>query len=159
MATVLSSVEVGAIEVFMTQDHARLDGLLRLALPADGGIDRDVYEQFRRDLLRHIAMEEKVLLPYARAKRNGERLPVAKALRADHGEIARLLVPTPSPALIGALCALLGWHNRLEEGPGGLYALCDALAGKDGDEVVERLAAQPQVPVAPHYDGPLLNRT
>lgn len=157
MASVRSNIEIGAIEAFMTHDHARLDRLLRLAEPVDGEIDVDRYEEFRRDLLRHIAMEEKVLLPFARAKRKGEPLPLAKALRADHGQIARLLVPTPSRPLIGALCALLGRHNVLEEGPGGLYAVCDVLAGSESSEVVARLAAQPPVPVARHYDGPLLN--
>jgi hypothetical protein len=149
---------IGAIELFMTRDHARLDRLLRKTTHADGGIDADAYAELRRDLLRHIAMEEKVLLPFARTRRNGEPLPMAKALRVDHGQIARLLVPTPSSSLVGNLCALLGRHNALEEGPGGLYAVCDMLAGPEGSEVVARLAAQPAVPVAPHYDGPLLSR-
>jgi hypothetical protein len=76
------------------------------------------YAQFRHDLLRHIAMEEKVLLRYAREKRGGEPLPLARQLHADHGEIAKLLVPTPTAAIIQRLSEVLHGHNRLEEGPG-----------------------------------------
>lgn len=149
----------GAIEVFMSADHQRLDGLLARAERGDGTIDTDVYADFRSGLLRHIAMEEKVLLPFARGKRNGEPLLVAKALRVDHGKIAKLLVPTPDREIIAELRALLTKHNALEEGPAGLYATCDALARDEADEILSRLKAQPAVPVAKHYDGPLLNRS
>jgi hypothetical protein len=149
----------GPIEAFMTADHARLDELLRRAELSDGTIDPVAHAEFREGLLRHIGMEEKVLLPFARSKRNGEPLPVAKPLRLDHGQIAKLLVPTPDRALCEELRALLGKHNPLEEGPGGLYATCDALAGDEAEAVVAQLRAQPVVPVAKHYDGPLLNRS
>ncbi len=149
------SSTVGPIEHFMTQDHVRLDRLLAEAERDDGTIDTDVYAQFRHDLLRHIAMEEKVLLRYARAKRAGEPLEVAAALRRDHGEIAKLLVRTPTPAILASLRELLGQHNPLEEGPGGLYATCDAIAAEEALDVVDKLRAQPDVPVARYYDGPL----
>lgn len=149
---------IGAIEVFMTADHARLDHLLRRAERDDGTIDGEAYALFRAELLRHIAMEEKVLLPFARTKRAGEPLAVAKALREDHGRIAKLLVPTPDRAVCDALRLLLAEHNPLEEGRDGLYATCDALAGDDAAAIVIRLHAQPAVPVARHYDGPLLHR-
>ena len=131
----------GAIEVFMSADHTRLDRLLEHAERGEGAIDTDAYETFRSDLLRHIAMEEKVLLPFARAKRNGEPLDVAKALRVDHGQIAKLLVPTPTREIIGELRRILTRHNALEEGADGLYATCDALAGAEAAAVVDRLKA------------------
>lgn len=145
---------VGPIERFMVEDHARLDHLLDVSVDADGSIRLDTYAQFRHDLLRHIAMEEKVLLRYAREKRGGEPLPIARQLRLDHGEIAKLLVPSPTPKLVAALCELLGRHNALEEGPNGLYAWCDTLAENEAPAIVEQLRAVPAVPVAPHYDGP-----
>jgi hypothetical protein len=46
----------------------------------DGTIDTEVYAEFRQGLLRHIAMEEKILLPYAKGKRRGEALPIAATL-------------------------------------------------------------------------------
>jgi hypothetical protein len=146
---------VGDIERFLSEDHVRLDALLTRADRGDGTIDTVAYGLFRRGLLRHIAMEEKVLLPFAREKR-GEPLAIAKRLRQDHGEIASLLVPSPTPALCDRLRAKLAEHNALEEGERGLYAECDALAGPEVARVLERLRAQPEVPVAPHYDGPLL---
>jgi hypothetical protein len=148
----------GPIETFLTADHLRLDELLSRSEGADGSIDVTVYAEFRQGLLRHIAMEEKVLLPYAKSKRGGEPLPVAPALRKDHGEIASLLVPSPTAVLCAKLKAVLQRHNALEEGAEGLYAACDALACAGAGKVVERLKAQPQVPVAPHYDGPLVSK-
>jgi hypothetical protein len=149
---------MGSIEAFMTADHVRLDALLRGAERDDGTIDVDAYAQFREGLLRHIGMEEKVLLPFARGKRAGEPLALARPLRLDHGKIAKLLVPTPDPSICAELRALLVEHNALEEGSEGLYAICDALAGDEATEVVTRLRAQPAVPVAKHYDGPLIRR-
>lgn len=144
----------GQIEHFMVADHVELDGLLAASERDDGTIDDAVYTVFRERLLRHIAMEEKVLLPFARAQRAGEPLPIAFELRRDHSEIAKLLVRSPSADGIAKLRELLGEHNAIEEGPGGLYAECDAIAGAESAAVVERLEAQPRVPLAPYYDGP-----
>jgi hypothetical protein len=141
---------VGPIEQFMAEDHVRLDRLLASCEGGDGSIDAERYEAFRAGLLRHIAMEEKVLLPYARARRGGEALRMAAALREDHGEIAKLLTSRPSPALLSALRVVLGRHDALEEGVEGLYAL----AGDDAPAVVQRLRTQPPVPLAKYYDGP-----
>ncbi|MEO8878126.1 MAG: hemerythrin domain-containing protein [Polyangiaceae bacterium] len=146
---------MGPIEAFLTADHARLDALLSGALIGDA-IHGERYEEFRRGLLRHIGMEEKILLPFARAKRNGEPLEIARALRIDHGVLAKLLVPTPTPALVARLREELARHNRLEEGDGALYAICDALAGSEAEAVVASLRNAPEVPTAKHYDGPLL---
>lgn len=152
-----SESNVGPIERFMVEDHARIDRLLQTATQADP-IDELTYGRFRHDLLRHIAMEEKVLLPFAREKNGGTALPIARALRADHGEIAKLLVRSPTRPLVEALREVLGRHNPLEEGPSGLYARCDALAGDDAGTVVALLREQPNVPVAKYYDGPLHRR-
>ena len=149
---------VGLIEQFLTVDHVRIDELLAKADPGDGTIQLEAYAAFRQALLRHIAMEEKVLLPFAKAKRGGAALPIAAALRKDHGQIAALLVPSPTSAICAELRAVLVRHNPLEEGGEGLYATCDALAGAEAEQVVERLKAQPQVPMAAHYDGPLISK-
>ncbi|NUP10063.1 MAG: hemerythrin domain-containing protein [Polyangiaceae bacterium] len=151
---VVEMIPVGAIERFMVEDHVRIDGLLEAATRSDV-IDEIAYARFRHDLLRHIAMEEKVLLPYARDKRGGSPLAIAPMLRADHGRIAKVLVRSPTAAIIDELRVLLAEHNPLEEGPEGLYALCDALAGGEAELVVTRLQAQPSVPLAKYYDGPL----
>lgn len=149
---------VGEIERFMVGDHVRLDGLLAESERADGSIDEEIYTRFRHDLLRHIAMEEKVLLPDAKARRGGEPLALATQLRRDHGAIAKILVRSPSPSSLAELRDLLGRHNPLEEGPNGLYAMCDELAGAESSAVVERMRAQPAVPLAAYYDGPAHTR-
>jgi hypothetical protein len=145
---------VGPIERFMAEDHVRLDRLLAAAT-AGRDIDLETFARFRHDLLRHIAMEEKVLLPEARLRRGGAPLDVAPQLRADHGSIAKLLVRAPTAVTVDALRQLLGRHNALEEGERGLYAVCDALAGDEAPAVVARLRDQPSVPVAKFYDGPI----
>jgi hypothetical protein len=146
---------VGPIEHFMTADHASLDGLLADSEREDGSIEESTYTRFRQGLLRHIAMEEKVLLPFARSRRPDAPLSIASQLRRDHGEIAKLLARSPSAGSLASLREIFGRHNPLEEGPGGLYAACDALcSGDDARVLVERLCAQPSVPLAPYYDGP-----
>jgi hypothetical protein len=155
---------VGPIERFMVEDHVRIDRRLRETAAPESididGIDKPAYSRFRHDLLRHIAMEEKVLLPYARDKRGGTSLPIAAELRSDHGQIAKLLVGSPTPLIVDTLREVLGRHNALEEGPEGLYAVCDALAADEdeGELVVARLRRQPAVPLAKYYDGPLHRR-
>lgn len=142
----------GAIYRFLAADHERLDVLLQRAA-ASASIDRDDYAAFRAGLLRHIGMEEKVLLPAAQALRAGEPLPIASKLRMDHGAIAALLVPTPTLAIIAALRSILTAHNEIEEGPGGLYETCDTLAGGETDTLVNRLRAYPEVRMNAHVDG------
>jgi hypothetical protein len=144
----------GPLHEFLQQDHARLDVLLRQAIASPHAIDIGAYESFRAGLLRHIAMEEKVLLPEARRLRDGEPLAVASQLRADHSALASLLVPTPTHELIGTIQRVLAEHNPLEERPGELYDVCDRLAGADVDGLITRLRATPEVPLARHFDGP-----
>jgi len=63
-------------------------------------------------------------------------------------------VPTPTPAIIAAIRTVLAAHKALEEGPGGVYARCEQLAGVEADALLAQLQAAPAVPVAPHADGP-----
>ncbi len=144
----------GPLFEFLRQDHARLDELLRRTDAAPNTIDQAAYASFRGGLLRHIAMEEKVLLPEARRRRNGEPLAIANQLRADHAALAALLVPTPTHEIIATIRKLLLEHNPLEEDPGGLYEACEALVGAELDAIVTRVRTMPEVPLARHFDGP-----
>jgi hypothetical protein len=136
-------------------DHARLDALLNAAAGASNGpIDMVAYGGFRTGLLRHIGMEEKILLPAARRLRGGAPLERATQLRLDHAALAALLVPTPTFELLAKLRSLLALHNPLEEGPEGVYAECEALAATDQPELLTRLQEAPEVPPARHFDGP-----
>ena len=148
----------GPITRWLAADHARLDGLLQRAARSlesgAGGIDLAPYDEFRRGLLRHIGIEEKLLLPVARQARGGEPLPVADRLRLDHSAITALLVPTPTPAILKTLVAILEKHNDLEEGPDGVYETCDALLGPKAESLVREMEAFPGPPVSPNNDNP-----
>ena len=144
----------GGIYRYLADDHARLDALLRRAFANSEEIDLEAYELFRAGLLRHIAMEEKILLPAAQDARGGEPLAVASKLRLDHGAFAALLVPRPTPAIGATIRAILTDHNPLEEGAEGLYPTCDALLGNREEELVARLRSAPEVKLAPFNEDP-----
>jgi hypothetical protein len=144
----------GPLTDFLAGDHARLDGLLRRAMTEASMIDRTAYAEFRAGLLKHISLEEKILLPAAQRWQGGDPLPMAAKLRLDHGALAALLVPTPTPAIIAAIRTVLTAHNTVEEGPGGVYERCEQLAGAEADALLTQLLAAPEVPVAPYSDGP-----
>jgi hypothetical protein len=136
----------GPIELYMGQDHERLDGLRRSG----------AFWEFRGGLLRHIGIEERILLPDARRRRQGEPLPLAGRLREDHGALATLLVAEPSAVIWEAIDRILGPHDLLEEGPGGVYPQCDDLAGDEAAEIAERLRAAPPTPQRQYQEGPIV---
>jgi hypothetical protein len=144
----------GPLTDFLAGDHTRLDRLLQQAMTAGGAIDRAAYAEFRAGLLKHISLEEKILLPAAQRWQGGDPLPMAATLRLDHGALAGLQVPTPTPAIIAAIRTVLAAHNAVEEGPGGVYERCEQLAGAEADALLAQLRAAPDVPVAPYSDGP-----
>ena len=149
----------GPLTAWFAGDHARLDGLLRRSVADPSAFDREAFEAFRGGLLKHIALEEKFLLPAARKARGGEPLPLARRLRVDHGAIASLLVPTPDAGIVAELRSILQPHNAVEEGPGGLYQTCDELLAREAEGLLARIRAYPAVKVAPHRDGPGVVRT
>lgn len=145
------------IHAFLTDDHVRLRALLAQATADPARIDLAAYTEFRMGLLRHIAMEEKVLFRDARDRRHGEPLPVTTQLHADHAAIASLLVPPPTHTLLATVRDLLAEHDPLEEGLDGLYAQCEQLAGADVDAVFARMQLIPPVRAAQHVDDPRIH--
>ena len=142
----------GSITDYLSRDHTLLEGLLAES-ERRSPIDLDAYAEFRGGLLRHIAIEEKLLLPAAQRARDGVPLDIASRLRLDHGAIAALLVPTPTPAIVATLRSILGRHNEMEEGPEGLYATCDRILAAEAGPLVAAMAKHPAVPVSPHNDA------
>lgn len=141
---------------FLTKDHRRLEALLDAALARPDAPDLATYAAFRAGLLRHIGIEEKVLLPAAQAANDGEPLEVSTRLRLDHGAIAALLVPTPTAAIVATLRHILARHDVVEEAVGGLYATCDALLAERAAALVAEMEAYPEVRVSPHNDAPVV---
>ena len=146
----------GEIHRFLSDDHARLDALLERAGANPTAIDLSAYAEFRAGLLKHIGMEEKVLLPAAQKQRGGEALPAAAKLRLDHGALAALLVPPPTASIVAAIRTILKAHNPIEEDPGGIYEQCEGLAGAEADQILRQLQRYPEVKVLPHVDSPFV---
>jgi hypothetical protein len=138
---------MGIVQQYLAEDHARLDALLQRAMDKQEKIDHQAYTEFRRGLLRHIAMEEKVLFPTIQRLRSGTPLPLTDKLRLEHGALGTLIMPTPTRAILIS-------HNGLEEGPEGVYAQCEQVPGVKVEELVPRLQAVVPVSVAAYSDTP-----
>jgi hypothetical protein len=147
----------GPVAGHLAADHARLDALLARAVAAPGAVDREAFDAFRAGLLRHIAVEEKILFPALR-EALGAPHPHWVRLRIDHGAITSLLVPPPTPELVSEIRSILVPHDALEEGPDGPYARADAVLGDRAAALVERMRAYPPVKVAAYRDGPRVLR-
>jgi len=103
----------GFIHQMLFEDHKRLEDLLALAETDTGARGVGAYEEFRSGLLRHIGMEENILIPSAHRARGGVRLSMAEKIRLDHGALAALLVPPPTSEIIACIKAILSGHNLL----------------------------------------------
>lgn len=145
---------MGALRDVLSADHDRLDALWGSILRADGAPDTACDDAFRRGLLRHISIEERVLFPVIR-KQSGETALLAQ-LHRDHAALAALLVPPPTAAEVAAIGAILTIHNELEERAGGLYEVVESIAGRELDALMRRVDAIPEVPLMPHVDTALV---
>jgi len=143
----------GPVSTYLASDHRRLEDALDRATREAHSIEPVAYMEFRGGLLRHISMEEKILLPEAQTVRGGKPLAIAAKLRLDHGALAALLVLTPTSSIIAAIRTILRSHNRLEEGPEGVYAECERLTGFEADKILVRLQNAPPVAMAPYADS------
>jgi hypothetical protein len=140
-------------------DHERLSALLAAATSRPD-FDRDAFAAFRAGLLRHIAIEEKVLFPAARRARGGEPLSRAHDLRIEHAALTSLLVPSPDAALCAEIVSILHPHDTVEEGPDGVYVECENLMTEEESAALLASArAFPVVPTSAHFDGPTAHRT
>ena len=144
----------GPLYKFFVGDHRRLEKLLNRAEVDRAKYDMAVYGEFRVGMLKHIKMEENVIIPAAQKVRDGIPLAIAPKLRLDHGALVALLVSPPSPTIVRAIRGILSDHNRTEESQGGLYDLCERLAGEQIDELMKKVETVPDVPVLPHKTGP-----
>jgi hypothetical protein len=139
---------------YLSDDHDRLDSLLQRAVAKPGVIDMEPYGDFRKGLLRHIAMEEKIVLPAIAQLQGGRQAAITERLRLDHGAIVALLVPPPSASIVATIRSILQVHNALEEQEGGLYQLFEQLVGSDSDTLLQKLKSAPEVPVLQHNERP-----
>jgi hypothetical protein len=139
---------------YLSDDHDRFDQLLDRAEAKPGMIDQEPYAEFRKAILRHIGIEEKIIMPSIARLQDGRQAALAEQIRLEHGAIAALMVPPPSRSIIATLRSILQVHNVLEEQNGGLYELIDKLIGADADALLDKLKNVPEVPVVPHNERP-----
>ena len=114
----------------------------------------DPYGEFRKGLLRHISMEEKIALPAIARRQGGSGLEAAGRIRLDHGALASLLVPPPDSSIVATIRSILQVHNRLEEEEGGFYQILDRLLGAEAESLLQKLRSIPEVPIMPHNSRP-----
>lgn len=143
-----------AISEYLAHDHDRLDQFLQQSLAPDGSIDMESYHQFRQGLLRHIGIEEKILIPALLSGPHDEIKPVIDRIRLDHSAIVALLVPTPSPAIINALRSILTGHNALEEENGGIYERGDLYDQQALQHLAEKMKETAEVRSLPNNPDP-----
>lgn len=139
---------------FMAEDHERLDTLFQHAIARPGIIDTAAYHEFRRGLLRHISMEEKIILPAITRWQGGVKPAIWEQLRLDHGALVALLAPPPTLSIMLTIQSILEVHNELEEKDGGLYQSFEERAGSEAEEILSQLKAAPSVAVLPNNSKP-----
>ena len=145
---------MGLVASYFTEDHRRLEALLNRAVTDAGEINNEVYSRFRSGLLKHIGMEEKILLPAVKRLQDGTPYNFADTLRLEHGAFAALLVPPVSSKIAAIFHVMMIHHNELEEGKDGLYAACEQLIGNSVQKFMTRVHSFPDVPVMPHVQNP-----
>jgi hypothetical protein len=131
----------------LARDHVRLDELLARVVDSSGRADLEAYDEFRAGLLRHIAIEEKILVPAARDR--GRSVHGFARMRDDHARIAALLMKTPTREVVAEIRSVLEPHNAFEEGAGGLYETCEPELGSAAEALLERMRAAPRVKLRP----------
>ncbi len=145
------------VETWLEEDHRRLEGLLDRAVADIANVDMDLYTEFRKGLLRHISMEERILIPAIRALRaslgQDPHFEQERQIRLDHGAIGTLLVLPPTPFAIASLRGILTAHNPLEEGDSGLYAEVRSLSAEAVSTLMDELMAIPMPPLSPYMNS------
>jgi len=140
---------------FFTNDHRRIDTLLDKATQQPGVINSEYYDLFRRGLLRHIKMEEKILFPAAKKVNKAVMENLIPRYRLEHGALTALMVPPPDLPLIKVIRYVLEKHDTAEEEPGGLYDVCESLTSGETQELLNQLSHTEEVPVHPPNPAPI----
>ncbi|MCU0701650.1 MAG: hemerythrin domain-containing protein [Myxococcaceae bacterium] len=143
---------MGRISAVLTAMHDELRRDLDACLLAEGGVDVERFDTYRHALLRHISLEEQVLMPALIAAR-GRPPDFRNGLRKDHAGIAALCVPMPEREWLENLKDLLDEHYRIEEEPGGFLDQCDEALAARAETVLAAIARHPTPALAPFKRG------
>ncbi len=134
---------------YLADDHDRIGKLLTRAAIPNNNVDLKVYEEFRKALLRHISIEEKIAFPALSQHLGGSVKPIFSKLHLDHSALVELLVPTPNASVIATILSILSGHNAFEEKSGGIYELLGGLGEDATRKLLERFRSAPDVPTLP----------
>ena len=143
-----------SLSTYLTSDHDRIDNFLQQALTERGDINLTAYTGFRQGLLRHIGIEEKILIPALQPFLNERMKQILAQIRADHSLIVALLVPPPSKGIITALTMILEKHNWLEEANGGFYEFSEQFDEQTISQLAEKIRTAPEVKSLPNNPDP-----
>jgi len=144
------------ITEYLRADHHVIEDWL--AQSRAHGFALDAFTQMRRVLLRHIAVEEKVLFPAVRARDPGALID-ARQIKIEHAALSSLLVPIPDLALAAEVATLLAEHDAREECAGGIYERCELVLGDASFDLASRARGVPAVRASAYLDRPNLRRT
>lgn len=131
---------------FLTQTHEELRDLLDKSLSVEG-VQLEPYEAFRTELLKHIGVEEHIVLPLVE-ERSPQRFFALKQIRLEHRAIGMLLALQPSGEIITVIRNLLKKHDFLEETPDTLYDILDDCCADDQPELLKRIREYPGLPLS-----------
>jgi hypothetical protein len=143
---------MGRISAVLTAMHDGLRRDLDACLLSGGGVDLERFDRYRHQLLRHISLEEQVLMP-ALIAALGRPPDFRNGLRKDHAGIAALCVPAPEREWLENLRDLLDEHYRIEEEPGGFLDLCDQVLEPRTEAVLAAVERHPTPKLAPFKRG------
>ncbi len=135
------------------EEHLALAAQLRAATGAGGEVDLEAWTSFRKALVRHLAIEERIIVPMLEARRAPELLATRSELAHDHAALMTLLVPAPNPIWLTDLAERLAHHVAAEEGPGGLYELLDRHLASSARELLEAARSLRTIELGPPAEG------
>jgi hypothetical protein len=136
-----------SVHEYMERDHGRLDQLLQASIESD--FASSSYNEFRTGLLRHIAIEEKLLFPLLRPR--VDLTDLLAQLRSHHSALGVLLVPKGTPEIGRAIRNILDIHNTLEEGERGVYSKI-TLSEDEQNTLLVQIESYPNVPLSSAID-------
>ena len=147
----------GPFSSWFDAEHRALGKLIRKSLPDEGGVDIEAFDAFRRKLVQHIAVQERVFFP-ALISRMGHEPLYRGALTKDHGGLVSACVPTPGREWVQELWNLLEVHHTVERADDGFARHCDHHLGHEAKELFEKADALPPIELPPFETGPGLRR-
>lgn len=138
------------IAAFFEADHDGIDALLAAIDAAEAATAVPLMREFDRRLERHIVWEEEVLFPAADQAAPEVVRSLVLVLRREHARIRarmkRAMVrlrrgdAAGARACVAAAVAVMGEHNRREEG--ALYPACDGnIPAAEVERILDLLAA------------------